>query len=62
MRSYTEYHPGSLHMSELVARGLLQPRCVWELEQEAQVQLGAGALNVDQDRVQELTKTFRSLH
>ncbi len=48
-----------LRMSELLVRDFPTPRCIWELEQEVQVQLGAGALNVDQDMVQELTKTFQ---
>ncbi len=49
---------GVLGKLELLVQDLPKPRSLWELELEVQVKSGAGALNVDQDIVQELTKAF----
>ncbi len=48
-----------LGKSELLVQVLPKPRSFWELDQEVQVKSGAAALNIDSNRVAELTKAFQ---
>ncbi len=43
---------------ELLVRDVSKPRSFWELDQEVQVKSGAGALSIDLDMVDDLTKVF----
>ncbi len=45
--------------SEHLLQDVTKLQSLWELDQEIQVQSGAGAVNVDQDMAQALTKAFQ---